>query len=141
MLAQRPALERELADYKQGVAEAALLAFEGAGREGIADLDGKIRAVSFQLDAIDLAHALAQRLDAEAVAAWRSAVQANPKIAVEGISKTECCKRCGPDHGCIITGQACAHPIGVGSVGPALMANENVKAVFLAAVEKLGVRR
>ena len=63
----------------------------------------------------------------------------NPKQAIEGITKSDCCRRCSADHGCTITGDACAHPIKVGRIGPRLQGNPTVKAVYKAAREKLGM--
>lgn len=141
VLEQRGALERELSDLKQHTAETALAACEGAGRTRLAELEAKIRTVSFQLDGIDAAHELALRLDRDAVAQWRATVQANPTVAIEGITKTSCCRRCSEANGCAITGAQCGHPIFVGHVGPRLMANETVRTVYRAAAEKLGVNR
>jgi len=143
---QRPALERELTDLKLQVAEAALAAYEGnsGGREGLAALDVKIRACGFQIECNTLAHDLALRIDREAVAAWRSQVQADPERAVEGITKEKCCRRCSSQAaGCIISGDVCAHPIkaGNGSLPARLQGNPAVRAVHRAAAEQLGVYR
>lgn len=139
----RPSLERELSDLKLQIAERALAAYEqgGDGRQKLADLDAQIRAVSFQIECNAAAHQLAQRLDREAVIAWRDQVQADPKLAIEGITKDKCCRRCCEATGCIITGEGCGHPIKVGSVGPRMMGNQVVRAVFKAAVERLEVYR
>jgi hypothetical protein len=142
VLQQRPGLERELADLKQQIGQTTLAAFEVKpdGRKNLMALAGEIHTVTFQLEAAGAAHQLAKRLDAEAVAAWFAALQDNPKAAVEGITKTECCKRCTEAHGCAITGGLqCGHPVAVGSVGPALMGNPKVRAVFVAASTKLKI--
>jgi hypothetical protein len=141
VLEQRAAIERELADLKLQTAETALAAYENksGGREKLAALDAKIRACVFQIDCNAAAHELAVKIDREAVSAWRTDVQANPKQAIEGITKSDCCRRCSADHGCTITGDACAHPIKVGRIGPRLQGNPTVKAVYKAAREKLGM--
>jgi hypothetical protein len=141
VLEQRPALERELADLKQQIAEIALSAYEGkaGGRENLAALDSKIRARAFQIECNGLAHALALRLDREAVAAWRANLQANPKKAVEGITKTDCCRRCSFELGCAISGEACAHPIKVRGVSPGLRGDPKIRALFNAAAEEIKV--
>ncbi len=145
VLEQRPALERELADLKLQVAEKALASYEdrGTGRDKLAALDAAIRACAFQIECNTLAHDLGLRIDREAVAAWRSQVQADPKTAVEGITKEKCCSRCTSDTaGCIISGDVCMHPIKAGNGLPArLQGNPVVRAVHKAAAEKLGVYR
>ncbi|MEH2570259.1 hypothetical protein [Bradyrhizobium sp. AZCC 2289] len=89
VLAQRPALERELVDLKLRIAEATLAAYEGKpdGRKNLAALHDDIRTVAAQLEGNAAAHELAQRLDRAATAAWFAALQENPKAAVEGITK------------------------------------------------------
>jgi hypothetical protein len=144
VLEQRPALEREMVDLKQRIAETVLAAFEGKpnARENLAALDAKIRAVSFQLDGNAAAHELAERLDREAVAAWRAAIEdADPAEVVGGITRRECCEMCSDAQGCVITGLQCGHPVKVGTVGPRLMSNPKVRALFRAAAETLGVIR
>jgi hypothetical protein len=143
---QRPTLEGELADLKLQVAERALAVYEAGtdGREKLAALDGAIRACSFQIDCIAAAHTLALQLDREAVAAWRAQAQADPKTAVEGITKEKCCSRCtSGTAGRIITGDVCGHPIKAwnGSLPARLQGNPVVRAVHKAAAEKLGVYR
>jgi hypothetical protein len=146
VLEQRPALECELANLRLQVAEKALAAYEdrGAGRDKLAALDAAIHACAFQIECNTLAHDLALRIDREAVAAWRSQVQADPERAVEGITKEKCCRRCTSDTaGCIISGDVCMHPIkaGNGSLPARLQGNPVVRAVHQAAAEKLGVYR
>jgi hypothetical protein len=138
VLKQRAALECELAGLRLQIAVTALAAFEGGGREQLAALEATIRTVSFQHEAQAAAHELAERLDRGAVAAWRAEVQSDPNIAIEGITKTTCCRRCSEQHGCTITGAQCGHPIFVGGVGPRLMADETVRNVYRAAMKKLG---
>jgi hypothetical protein len=137
VLEQRPALERELADLKQQIAEIALAAYEGkaGGRENLAALDSKIRACTFQIECNGLAHALALRLDRDAVAAWRLALQANPEKAVEGITKKDCCRRCSLEHGCVISGASCAHPLR--GVSSGLRADPKIRALLNAAAEEM----
>ncbi len=143
VLEQRAGLERELSDLKQQIAETALAAYEGnsGGRDGLTALEAKIRACSFQIDCNAAAHELAARLDRDAVSAWMADVQADPEQAVEGLTKTECCRRCSPEYGCVITGQACAHPIKVGTINPRLRDKPVIRAIFKAASEKLKVHR
>jgi hypothetical protein len=143
VLEQRPTLERELADLKSQIAETALAAYERSdGRENLAALAMKIRACEFQIECKASAHDLAIRLDRESVAAWMATVQADPKKAVEGITKDSCCRRCSADHGCVISGGgACTHPIKVGHINPGLQANAGVRDVYKAAAQKLGVYR
>jgi hypothetical protein len=144
VLEQRPALERELSDLKQRIAETVLAAYEGKpdGRKNLAALHDEIRTVTFQLDGNVAAHELAQRLDGQAKAGWRADIEAaDPKKMVAGIAKKTCCRMCSFEHGCVITGLQCGHPITVGTVGPRLMANPKVRALFKAAAEVLGVYR
>jgi hypothetical protein len=142
VLEQRPALERELADLKQQIAETALAAYEGksGGRENLAALHSAIEVCKFQIDCNQEAHALAVQNDRDAVATWRAKLQANPKQAVEGITKTDCCRRCSLELGCAISGEACAHPIKVRGVSPGLRGDPKIRALFNAAAEEIKVR-
>src|ERR1700730_2041819 len=102
VLEQRDAIERELADLKLQIAETALAAYEGLsdGRERLASLDAQIRACAFQLDCNGLAHALASRLDHEAVAAWKTAIYAMPpEKLIEGITAKDCYRLCRAPNG------------------------------------------
>lgn len=144
VLEHRPALERELVDLKQQIAETVLAAYEGKpnSRENLAALDANMRAVTLQLDGNAAAHELAQRLDREAAAAWRAAIEAaDPTVIVVGITQRECCRMCSDAHGCVITGSQCGHPVKVGTVGPGLMSHPKVRSLFRAAAEELGVIR
>jgi hypothetical protein len=144
VLEQRPSIELELADLKLRIAETTLAAYEGkpGSRESLIALDANIRAVTLQLDSNAAAFELAQRLDREAKAAWRSDIEAaDPKKMVAGITKKSCCSMCSDEHGCVVTGLQCGHPVTVGTIGPRLMANPKVKALFKAAAEVLGVYR
>ena len=139
VLEQRSAVERELADLKLEIAETALAAYEDKfeGREKLAALDAKIRACTFQIECNAAAHELAVRIDREAVAAWKADLRADPKKAIEGITKKDCCRRCSPEHGCTITGEACAHPLKVGRINPRLQADPLTRAAYKTAREKL----
>jgi hypothetical protein len=141
VLEQRPALERELVDLKFQIAERALAAYEGApeGRERLAALVSDIRTIEFQIEANGLAHELAKGLDRDAAAEWRRQVEADPEQATEGITKKKCCGLCSEPTGCIITGDACAHPILVGGVGPRHQGNPAVRKLFAAAAKKLKI--
>jgi hypothetical protein len=143
VIEQRAALRRELSDLKQRIAETALAAYEGkaGGREALAALGVKIRACEFQIDCNAAAHELALRLDRDAVAARKADVRANPAAAVKGFTKTSCGSLCSQEHGCAITGEGCAHPVKVGGIDQRLMGNQNVRDVFRAAAEKVGVAR
>jgi hypothetical protein len=139
VLEQRPALERELADLRLQVAERALAAYEGKpeGREKLAALNEAIRTIEFQIESNGLAHELAKGLDRDAAAEWRRQVEADPDQATEGISRKACCELCRETTGCVITGDACAHPILVGGVGPRHQGNQAVRDLYRAAAKHL----
>jgi hypothetical protein len=141
VIEQRPTLERELADLKQQIAETALAAYEGkaGGRENLAALHSAIEVCKFQIDCNQAAHGLALQNDRDAVAGWRANLQANPKKAVEGITKTDCCRRCSFELGCAISGEACAHPIKVKGVSPGLRDDPKIRALFNTAAEEIKV--
>jgi hypothetical protein len=141
VLEQRPALERELSDLKQQIAETALAAYEGkaGGRENLAALHSAIEVCKFQIDCNEGAHALALQIDRDAMATWRAKLQANPQKAVEGITKKDCCRRCSFELGCAISGEACAHPIKVRGVSPGLRGDPKIRALFNAAAEEIKV--
>lgn len=138
---QRSALERELADLKLQIADRALAAYEGQpdGREKLAQIVANIRTIEFQLECNGLAHDLAKRLDREARAEWRRQIESDPRQATEGVTKKKCCGLCSEANGCIITGDACAHPIMVGGVGPQHQGNPAVRALFTAASKHLKI--
>jgi hypothetical protein len=144
VLEQRPALERELADLKQQIAETALAAYEGKsdGREKLAALDAKIRACAFQLDCNGLAHEHALRLDHQAVESWKATIQTMPpEQIIAGISVKDCARLCSEEHGCVITlGQQCGHPVKSGVLPPRLQGNPAVRRVYVAATAKLKLR-
>lgn len=141
VLEQRPALERELADLKLEIAERALAAYEDKpdARENLAQLVSDIRTIEFQIECNGLAHDLAKRLDREARAEWRRQIENDPRQATEGVTKKKCCGLCSAANGCIIAGDACAHPIMVGGVGPQHQGNPAVRALFTAASKHLGI--
>jgi len=67
----------------------------------LADLHARIQAARFALEASDAAHAYALEADKVAVAEWREQIHAMPADeAIEGLSKTECCRRCDEHTGC-----------------------------------------
>jgi hypothetical protein len=141
VLEQRPDLDRQLLDFRGKIAELTLAAFEGQpdGREKLAALVSDIRTIEFQIEAAALAHDLAKRLDREAVAAWRRQVEADPVRATEGITRKKCCERCSEASGCIITGEACAHPALVGSVGSRHQGNEAIRGLYKSAAGHLKI--
>jgi hypothetical protein len=159
--AERPALrapavisrlriaERELADSKLQVAERALAVAEGkpGAVESLAALREKIAALTFEIEASPQARELAQRLDQEALTAWRADVQTlPPEQIVDGITRDQCCRRCSAAGACVITGAdpfagPCAHPVLVGSLEKqTYLDNPRIQAVFAAACAKLGLR-
>jgi hypothetical protein len=144
VLEQRDAIERELADLKLKVAETALAAYEGKsdGRERLAALDAEIRACAFQLDCNELAHALALRLDHEAVAAWKTSIYAMPpENVIAGITAKDCCRLCSAEHGCVITaGGQCAHPVKIGVLDPHSRGVPSIRAAYQAATAKLKLK-
>ena len=141
VLEQRPALDRQLLDLRGQIAARTLAAYEGEpdSREKLAALVSDIRTIEFQIEAAALAHDLAKRLDREAVSAWRGQVEANPLLATEGITLKKCCERCQEASGCIITGEACAHPILVGGVGARNQGNKAIRRLFSAAAAHLKI--
>jgi hypothetical protein len=141
VLEQRPDLDRQLADLREQIAVRTLAVYEGQpdGREKLAALVANIHTVEFQIEAAALAHDLAKRLDREAVLAWRRQIEAEPVLATEGITKKKCCERCQETSGCIITGEACAHPLLIGSVGARHQGNEAVRGLYKAAAAHLKI--
>jgi hypothetical protein len=143
VMEQRSAIEAELAALKLQTAEIVLAAYEGKpdGREKLAALDANIHATTFLLNGNAAAYDLAQRLDREAVDAWRAQVHADPDVAIEGISRKGCCLRCSEQHGCVITaGQQCAHPVKTGVLPVRLADNPAIRNVFAAACAKLKLK-
>jgi hypothetical protein len=148
VLEQRPALERELADLKQRIAETTLAAYEGKpdGRKNLAALHDQIRIVTFQLEGSAAALELAQHLDQAALSAWKAAVQMlPPEEIVDGITKEACCRRC--IGGCAITAAdpysgPCGHPVLVGALElNRYRDNPKILAIYDAACRKLGLMR
>lgn len=139
---QRAAKERELAALESLIAETAYAATVSGKTGALADLHDKIQAARFALDCNAAAHAYAVEADKTAVAAWWQAVHEMPaEEAIEGLTKTECCRRCS-EPGCVITGQECAHPNKAGpNLNPRHQGNQAVRRLHKAAAQKLGVYR
>jgi hypothetical protein len=144
VLEQRSAKERELAALEGQIGETAYVAaISGkSGADALAALHSKIQLALFELDANAAALAFAIQADRKAVAAWWQDVHALPaEEAIEGLTKTECCRRCSVD-GCVISGLECAHPT---KSQPNLSArhqgNPAVRSLHKAARQKLGVYR
>jgi hypothetical protein len=142
--------ERELADLKLQTAEHVLSVAEGkpGAAEGLAALLQKITALAFEIEASPQARELAQRLDQEALTAWRAAIQTlPPEEIISGITRDSCCRRCSAAGACVITGAdpfagPCAHPTLVGSLEKqTYLDNPKIQAVFAAACAKLGLTR
>jgi len=145
VLEQRAAKERELAALKSRIGETAYAAaLSGkAGAEALAALHSKILAAQFELDCNAAAHAHAIEADKTAVADWWTQVHAMPADeAIAGISKSECCRRCNEQFGCVITGAECAHPLKAGSnLNPRHQGSPAIRRLHKAAAQKLGVYR
>jgi hypothetical protein len=149
VIAHLHVLRRALADYEAQIPEAALASASGrqGGRARLWALENKIRCTTFEIEAHGPARLLAERCDHDAVAAWRTQVQAMPVEAIiEGISKEQCCRHCRVGRHCVITGAdplagPCAHPVLVGSLElDRYKENPKIRAVFAAACAKLNVR-
>jgi hypothetical protein len=141
--------QRELVDLKLQIGERVVAVAEGkpGAKESLAVLHQKITATSFEIESSAGARELAERLDEEAMVAWKAAVQTlDPEEIIVGITKDECCRRCGAGFGCVITGAdalswPCAHPLLVGSLElHRYKDNPKIRAVYGAACAKLGVR-
>jgi hypothetical protein len=145
VLDQRTAKERELAALKSRIGETAYVAaLSGkAGAEALTALHAKIQAAQFALDCNAAAHVHAIEADKAAVADWWKQVHAMPADeAIGGIGKSECCRRCNEQFGCVITGAECAHPQKAGSnLNPRHQGNPAVRRLHKAAAQKLGVYR
>ena len=142
---QRAAKERELAALRSRIGETAYTAaLSGkSGAEALAALHSKIQAAQFELDCNAAAHVHAIEADKAAVADWWTQVHALPADqAIAGISKTECCRRCDENSGCLITGQECGHPLKSGlNLNPRHQGNPAVRRLHKAAAQRLGVYR
>jgi hypothetical protein len=145
VLEQRAAKECELAALESRIGETAYAAaISGkAGAAALEDLHVRIRVARFSLDCNAAAHAYAIEADKAAVADWWQQVHAMaPEEAIEGISKTECCRRCDEHSGCVITGAECANPLKAGwNLNPRHQGNPAVRRLHKAAAQKLGVYR
>jgi hypothetical protein len=160
--AERPALrapavisrlriaERELADSKMQVAEYALAVAEGKpGATGsLAALHRRITMLMFEIEASPHARELAQRLDQDALTAWRADIQAlPPEEIIDGITRDSCCRRCSAAGACVISGSdslagPCQHPILTGALElNRYRDNPKILAVYTAACTKLGLRK
>jgi len=142
VLEQRASKERELAALEARIGEVAYQAAITGKAGALDDLHVKIRVARFSLDSNAAAYAYAVEADKAAVAAWWAQVHAlAPEEAIEGITKTECCRRCSID-GCLITQAECAHPLKAGSnLNPRHQNNPAVRRLHKAAAQKLGVYR
>jgi hypothetical protein len=144
VLEQRAAKQHELAALESLIGETAYGAAI-AGKDGVAALaalHSKIAAARFAVDCNAAAHAHAIEVDKAALADWWNEVHAMaPDAAIEGISKTECCRRCSID-GCVITGAECAHPLKAGpNLNPRHQGNPAIRRLQKAAAQHLGVYR
>jgi hypothetical protein len=147
-LAREQAALRELAALRLQIAECVLAYAEAKprARENLAELHRKILLVEFEIAGLGAARDLAARLDTEAYASWKADIQTLPLAEiVAGISIDECCRRCRPGE-CVIAGadpgpSECCHPRKIGSLNLLRhQANEQIRAVYSAAVAKVGRR-
>jgi hypothetical protein len=144
VIEQRAAKEHELAALESLIGETAYGAAV-AGKDGVAALaalHSKIAAARFEVDCNAAAYAHALEVDKATLAAWWTEVHAMaPDAAIEGLTKTDCCRRCSVD-GCVITGAECGHPLKMGqNLNPRHQGNPAVRALHKAARIKLGVYR
>jgi hypothetical protein len=116
-------------------------------KEGLAALREEIAAAEFEIEHNAKARELAERLDEQAIAAFKAAVQTlSLEEIVEGISKDQCPRRCAARVGCVITGAdplagPCAHPVLVGSLElHRYRDNPQICAVYAAAAAKLNLK-
>jgi hypothetical protein len=91
-----------------------------AAREALAVVPARLAALQFEIDLNRDCQEIAEKEDAAAQVAWRSAIQAmDAAEIVAGIGKESCCGRCMPGipGGCVLTasvphaGSTCSHPI------------------------------
>jgi hypothetical protein len=136
------ALQREIPGHLLAVAEE-----RPGAKEDLAALREKIAAAEFEIQHHAGARLMAERLDEEAMVAWKADVQALPADQiVEGITREACCRRCIPGN-CVITGSdqlsgPCAHPVLVGALELTRYKNNpKIQTVFAAACAKLGLMR
>ena len=140
VLAYLEAAKPALAALHEKVGEAALEAALGeeGGSERLRQIYWKIRALQFEIEANDQAHAIAVRRDAEAYAEWKAAVHAlPPEELIAGITPRDCASRCNAEHGCSISGFQCCHPGKAGGLPPALRSDPVIRKVYAAARESV----
>jgi hypothetical protein len=144
VLEQRSAKESELAALESRIGQTAYVAaISGkAGAAALTDLHSRIQAAKFELECNAAAHAYAVEADKAAVADWWKKIRTMPpEEAIDGITRTECCRRCSIA-GCLITGAECAHPMKSGTnLNPRHQGNPAVRLLHRAAAQKLGVYR
>jgi hypothetical protein len=143
VLEQRAAKERELASLERTIGATAHAAIVTGKTSALVDLHGRIQAARFELEASDAAHAFAIKADQAAVADWWAQVHAMPaEEAIEGLSTSECCRRCS-EAGCVLSGGLeCIHPSKTGSnLNPRHQGNPAIRRLHTAAAKKLGVYR
>src|SRR5258706_6710730 len=141
--------KRLLAALEAEVPETALAAASGEpdGRARLAALGEKIRNVTFEVECSAGARLLAAEHDQRALALWKAQILAMPVQAiVAGLTRDGCCGLCSQDTGCVVTAGVamsdgvCAHPILEGGPQQRYRDDPQVKAIYLAACEKLNVR-
>jgi hypothetical protein len=137
------ALEGQIPALLLAVAEA-----RPGAKEGLAALREEIATAEFEIENHAKARELAERLDEQAIVAWKAAVQTlSLEDIVEGITKDQCCRRCAAGAGCVISGAdplagPCCHPVLVGRLElTRYQENPKVAAVYAAACALLGIRR
>lgn len=134
------ASQRSLVDLDAQIAETALAALEGGSvaQANLVDLRAKITAAKFDIESNGAAHALALRLDKQAIADWKASIQAMPpEQIVAGITCDRCCGLCRTD-ACVISGAGwCGHPVKTGGLNPAQQSNPAVMRVYRAARKEL----
>jgi hypothetical protein len=133
------ASKQALAALEVEIAERALASIETrpGAKDALAALHGRMTAVAFEIDCHGKAYELALRLDKQAITDWKADIQALPADQiVAGITATACCKLCSDHTGCIISGNACAHPVLAGSLTPSLQGDPAVRRVYRAASEE-----
>jgi hypothetical protein len=148
VLAREQVARRELAELKLAAAECVLSCAEGkrGAKDRLAELARQISIAELELSYNGRAKDLAAQLDTAAFAAWRAEIQAlSPEQIVAGIGVEQCCRRCRPGD-CVIGGadiapSECCHPRKIGPLNLLRhQANEQIRAVYSAAVAKVGRR-
>jgi hypothetical protein len=144
VLNQRASKERELASLERTIGATAHAAIVTGKTAALADLHARIQAARFALEASDAAYAYALEADKADLAGWWEQIHAlPPEEALDGLTKTECCRRCSVDGGCVISsGLECLHPIIAGqNLNPRHQGSEAVRRLHKAARIKLGAYR